>query len=152
MPTSTATIDWRLEGDFLARRYSRAHTVTFAHGLTVPGSSATAIVPLPWSREDALDPESAFTASLSACHMLWFLDLAAQAGFVVAAYRDAAEGLLAKNAEGQLVMTRVVLRPAIAFTGDRRPSPAELADLHHRAHAECFIANSVKTEVVVETP
>jgi organic hydroperoxide reductase OsmC/OhrA len=145
-----ATVDWRLEGDFLARRYSRAHTLTFEHGLVVPGSPAISVVPLPYSREGALDPEAAFTGSISACHMLWFLDVACQAGFTVASYCDEAEGVLAKNAQGKLAMTRVVLRPRIEFAGDKRPSSQELKHLHHRAHEECFIANSVKTEVVIE--
>ena len=105
----------------------------------------------PYARPDAVDPEGAFTASLSACHMLWFLDLAAQAGFVVAAYRDDAEGTLAKGADGKWRMQRVALRPRIDFMGNQ-PTPAELADLHHRAHDACFIANSVTTEVVVEAP
>jgi organic hydroperoxide reductase OsmC/OhrA len=148
--TFHAAVDWRLDGDFPTRRYSRAHTLTFDHTLTVPGSPATSIVRPPYSQAGALDPESAFTGAISACHMLWFLDFASRAGFVVAAYHDEAEGTLAKDDAGKLVMTRVVLRPAIELAGDRRPTPEELADLHHRAHDACFIANSVKTEVVVE--
>ena len=150
MSTYRATVDWRLEGDFLGRRYSRAHTLGFEGGLRVPGSASPRIVPLPRSVEGALDPEAAFTASLSACHMLWFLDFAAQAGFVAEAYRDEAEGTLARGTDGKLVMTRVVLRPAVRFSGERRPDAAELEALHHKAHDACFIANSVKTEVVVE--
>jgi organic hydroperoxide reductase OsmC/OhrA len=150
MATYRATVDWRLEGDFRAGRYSRAHTLSFDNGLTVPGSASTHIVPLPYSREDALDPEAAFTASLSACHMLWFLDFAARAGFEVAAYRDEAEGTLAKGADGKVAMTCVVLRPRIVFGGSRQPSTAEIETLHHKAHEACFIANSVKTEVRVE--
>jgi organic hydroperoxide reductase OsmC/OhrA len=150
LSTYKATVDWRLEGDFPRRRYSRAHTLTFSGGLTVPGSASPHIVPAPFSREDAIDPEAAFTASLSACHMLWFLDLAARSGFTAASYHDEAEGVLAANAEGKQAMTRVTLRPAVTFEGDRRPTPAELAALHHAAHEACFIANSVKTDVVVE--
>ncbi len=150
MPKFHVKVDWRLEGDFLKKRYSRAHEVSFEHGLKVPGSPAISVVPLPWSREGAMDPEAAFTASLSQCHMLWFLDFAAQSGFVVAAYEDEAEGELAKNAEGKWVMRRVALRPKIDFMGDKRPSPAELEALHEKAHDACFIANSVKSEVVVE--
>jgi len=145
------TVDWTLDGDFPARRYSRAHTITFAGGLIVPGSASTQVVPPPWARADAVDPEAAFTASLSACHMLWFLDFAAQAGLTVSAYRDEAEGTLAKGDDGRWRMTRVALRPQITFP-HRRPTPAELDDLHHRAHEACFIANSVTTEVVVEAP
>jgi organic hydroperoxide reductase OsmC/OhrA len=145
-----ATIDWVLDGDFLARRYSRAHSLTFDGGLTVPGSSSPSVVPLPWSREDAIDPEAAFTAALSSCHMLWFLDLASRAGFVVTSYRDEAVGTLGKDSDGKWAMTRVMLRPKVVFAGDRTPSLAALEELHHRAHQECFIANSVKTEVAVE--
>jgi organic hydroperoxide reductase OsmC/OhrA len=97
----------------------------------------------------AMDPEQAFVAALSACHMLWFLDLAARAGFVAERYRDEAEGTLAPGADGKQLMTRVALRPRIVWTG-RPPTTEELAGLHHAAHAECFIANSVKSEVVIE--
>jgi organic hydroperoxide reductase OsmC/OhrA len=150
MSTYRTTVDWTWDGgEFTRRRYSRQHTVGFG-ALTVPGSASPHIVPLPYSNADAMDPEAAFTASLSSCHMLWFLDIAARAGFTVASYRDAAEGTLAKGDGGKLVMTRVVLRPAVTFAGDNQPTPADLAALHHKAHEECFIANSVKTEVVVE--
>ena len=153
MSVHRATIDWSLDdGDFLKRRYSRAHTLSFDGGVEVAGSPSPHIVPAPFLRADAVDPESAFTASLSACHMLWFLDLAARAGFVVASYRDEAEGTLGRNGAGKMAMTRVALRPAIAFTGERRPTAEELAGLHHAAHEACFIANSVTTEVVVEGP
>ena len=150
MSTYRATIDWAFEGeDFLRHRYSRAHTIAFEGGPEVPGSASPHIVRPPWSKAGAMDPEAAFTACLSSCHMLWFLDIAARAGFSVASYRDEAEGTLAKGEGDKLVMTRVVLRPAVAFDG-KTPTPAELAHLHHRAHEECFIANSVKTEVVIE--
>jgi organic hydroperoxide reductase OsmC/OhrA len=152
MSTYRATVDWKSDGgDFLKHRYSREHTIAFDGGLTVPGSASPHIVRAPYSRADALDPEAAFTASLSACHMLWFLDIAARAGFAVASYHDDAEGTLADRGDGKLVMTRVVLRPEVRVEGERQPTFAELAHLHHRAHEECFIANSVKTEVVVET-
>ncbi|HXU99028.1 MAG TPA: OsmC family protein [Caulobacteraceae bacterium] len=152
MSAHRATVGWRLgDGeDFLKRRYSRVHTLGFEGGAEVKGSPATAIVPAPWSAVDGVDPESAFTAALSACHMLWFLDHAARAGFVVASYVDEAEGTLGRNGAGKLAMTRVVLRPAIEFSGDKRPTPEDLDRLHHAAHADCFIANSVTTEVVVE--
>jgi organic hydroperoxide reductase OsmC/OhrA len=144
------TVDWALgEGDFLAREYSRAHTLRFEGGVEVAGSASPHIVPAPFSRADAVDPEGAFTASLSACHMLWFLDLASRAGWVAASYRDEAEGTLGRNAAGKMAMTKVVLRPAVAFTGERRPTAEEIAKLHHAAHEACFIANSVTTEVVV---
>jgi organic hydroperoxide reductase OsmC/OhrA len=148
-----AGVSWTLaEGGeaFLAGRYSRAHTLGFDDGLEVPGTPSPSVVPAPWSRTAALDPEAAFTAAISACHMLWFLDLARQAGFVVASYQDDASGTLARVARGKMAMTRVVLRPRIAFGGDKTPAASEVADLHHRAHELCFIANSVTTEVVVE--
>ncbi len=151
MSVHRATVEWALDGGgFLKRRYSRAHTLCFDGGVTVAGTPSPHIVPAPFLRADAVDPEAMFTASLSACHMLWFLDLAARAGFTVAAYRDAAEGTLGKSAAGKTAMTRVVLRPAIDFVADPRPTPDEIAALHHAAHDACFIANSVTTEVVVE--
>ena len=151
MATYRARIDWRLgEGeDFLRGRYSRGHTLTFDGGLTVPGSSSPHVVPLPWSVEAAADPEELFTASLSNCHMLWFLHKAREAGFAAASYVDEAEGVMGQNAAGQQVMTRVTLRPRVEWAGDT-PDPARLQALHHAAHDACFIANSVKTEVVVE--
>jgi organic hydroperoxide reductase OsmC/OhrA len=115
----------------------------------VPGTAGPANVNPRYSMDGAMDPEQAFVAALSACHMLWFLDIAARAGFVAASYRDAAEGALAPGADGRRQMTRVVLRPRIEWTG-RAPTEAELADLHHEAHEACFIANSVKSEVVIE--
>jgi organic hydroperoxide reductase OsmC/OhrA len=143
------TVSWALAGgDFLRRRYSRVHTLTFEDGVEVAGSASPSVVPAPWSSAEAVDPEGAFTASLSACHMLWFLDHAARAGFTVRSYVDDAEGTLARLGSGKFAMTRVVLRPRIEFAAD--PTTAELAALHHAAHADCFIANSVTTEVVVE--
>jgi len=150
LSTYVATVDWRRAGDFASRRYSRGHTLGFEGGLTVPGTAGPANVNPRYAVEGALDPEQAFTASIAACHMLWFLDIAARAGFLVEAYRDEAEGTLAAGPGGKQMMTRVVLRPEVAFAGARRPAPEELADLHHRAHEECFIANSVTSEVVIE--
>ena len=149
MSTYRATTSWRREGDFASRRYSRVHQISFDGGLVVPGTAGPANVNARYSMEAAMDPEQAFVAALSACHMLWFLDLAARAGFVASAYRDEAEGTLAPGPEGKQLMTRVVLRPRIDWTG-RAPTAEELEDLHHRAHEECFIANSVKSEVVIE--
>lgn len=142
---------WSREGQpFADRRYSRRHRLRFDGGIEVPGSSSPQVVPLPMSDAAAIDPEEAFVASLSACHMLWFLDIACRAGWIVDDYRDAAIGVMARNAEGKLAMTRVTLRPAVRFGGGRAPDAAELARLHHEAHEECFIASSVKTEVVCE--
>jgi len=150
LSTYRATVDWRLEGDFASRRYSRVHTLSFDAGLTVPATAGPANVNPRYGRADALDPEQAFVASLSSCHMLWFLDVAAQAGFLVAAYRDEAEGVLEAGPDGKVMMTRVTLRPKAEFTGERRPTPAELANLHHRAHEACFIASSVKSQVLIK--
>ena len=149
MSTYRATTTWRCEGDFASRRYSRVHQISFDGGLVVPGTAGPANVNPRYSMEGAMDPEQAFVAALSACHMLWFLDLAAQAGFAAERYRDEAEGVLEPGPSGKPVMTRVALRPRIAWSG-RAPTPAERADLHHRAHEECFIANSVTSEVVIE--
>ena len=151
MSVHRATVDWALgEGDFAKGRYSRLHTIGFEGGISIPGSASPAVVPAPWSSGEAVDPEAAFTAALSACHMLTFLDIARRAGFAITAYRDEAEGTLARVARGKLAVTRVVLRPVIAWAGEQRPTPEELDALHHQAHELCFIANSVTTEVVVE--
>ncbi|HYF56971.1 MAG TPA: OsmC family protein [Salinarimonas sp.] len=146
-----ATIRWaREEGAvFTDGRYSRAHDWTFDGGVVVPGSPSPHVVPLPWSREDAVDPEEAFVAAASSCHMLTFLHLASKRRFVVDSYEDRAVGVMTKNAAGRLFVSRIVLDPTIAFSGERQPSPDEIADLHHLAHRECFIANSVLTEIVV---
>jgi organic hydroperoxide reductase OsmC/OhrA len=149
LSTYRATVDWRCEGDFASRRYSRVHQISFHGGLTVPGTAGPANVNPRYSMDGAMDPEQAFVASLSACHMLWFLDLATRAGFVAASYRDEADGTLAPGPDGKQTMTRVTLRPRIDWTG-AAPTAEALADLHHRAHEECFIANSVKSEVVIE--
>jgi organic hydroperoxide reductase OsmC/OhrA len=151
MKPHRATIVWTHDGgDFLKRRYSRVHTVAFEHGLEVVGSAATSVVPKPFAIDEAVDPEAMLTASLSACHMLTFLDVAARAGFQIAGYRDEAEGALGKLPSGRYAVTRVVLRPQITWAGDKEPTAEELADLHHKAHDACFISNSVTTEVVVE--
>ena len=148
MATYTAEVIWSRSGQpFLDNRYSRRHVLRFDGGLDVPGSSSPHVVPLPYSAADAVDPEEAFVSALSSCHMLWFLSIAARQGFVVDHYHDSAEGILAPAADGKLVMTVVTLRPAVSFSGDRRPTPAELDRLHHQAHDECYIANSVKSEV-----
>jgi organic hydroperoxide reductase OsmC/OhrA len=118
--------------------------------VSVPASASSHIVPAPWSVEANVDPEEAFVASLSSCHMLWFLHLAQVGGFVVQSYIDKAAGVMAKNEEGKLAMTEVILRPEVQFADDARADVAQLEALHHAAHDECFIANSVKTEVRVE--
>jgi organic hydroperoxide reductase OsmC/OhrA len=153
MTDYTATVEWqRGDAAFTDKRYSRAHTWRFDGGAVVRGSSSPHSVPLPWSDAGAVDPEEAFVASLSSCHMLWFLSIAAARGYRVDDYRDEAVGTMARNGEGRMAMTRVRLRPAVTFSGEPRPSPAEMAAMHHEAHEQCFIANSVRTEVTCEPP
>jgi organic hydroperoxide reductase OsmC/OhrA len=147
----TALIRWQLgDADFLGKRYSRAHTWTFDGGAVVPASSSPLVVPLPQSDASAVDPEEAFVASLSSCHMLWFLDIAARAGHAVERYEDAAEGRMGRNAAGKLVVDLVTLRPRVRFAGAGGPDATALAALHHAAHAECFLANSVRCEIRCE--
>ena len=151
MSTYTATIRWSRtgDGDFTKGQYSRAHEWHFDGGSVVPASASPHIVPHPHSDVNGVDPEEAFVASLSSCHMLFFVDFARRAGLVVDSYVDEAEGVMEKNRAGKMAMTRVTLRPRIEWGGES-PGEAALADLHHRAHDACFIANSVKTEVTVE--
>ena len=115
----------------------------------VPGSASPHAVPPPLSVEAAVDPEEAFVAALSSCHMLWFLSVAAERGLVVESYEDNAEGIMGKNAEGRIAMTKVTLRPHVKF-GGAAPSDEEIDEIHHLAHDKCFIANSVKTIVTIE--
>ncbi|MDH4392812.1 MAG: OsmC family protein [Aquabacterium sp.] len=151
MSTHTATIAWQRDGQpFTDRRYRRHHQWRFDGGAVVAGSSSPQVVPLPMSDAAAVDPEEAFVASLSSCHLLWFLDIACRAGWVVDSYQDDATGLLAPDANGQLAMTVVTLRPQVGFAGAYQPDAAEIARLHHAAHAACFIANSVRTDVRCE--
>jgi organic hydroperoxide reductase OsmC/OhrA len=151
MAQYTSTVLWQRDNAaFADHRYSRRHAWHFDGGAVVPASSSPHVVPVPYSDPAGVDPEEAFVASLSSCHMLWFLDIAARAGWVVDSYRDEAVGVMARNSEGQLAMTRVTLRPAVHFGAGRSPTPQELQELHHRAHASCFIASSVRTEVLCE--
>jgi organic hydroperoxide reductase OsmC/OhrA len=148
-----ALIHWaRGDAVFTDNRYSRGHTWRFDGGIEVPASSSPSVVRTPFSIEAAVDPEEAFVAALASCHMLWFLNLAAEEGWCVDDYRDAATGAMGKNAEGRMAMLRVTLRPRVSFCGARRPDQLALETLHHRAHEACFIANSVKTDVRVESP
>jgi organic hydroperoxide reductase OsmC/OhrA len=151
MSIYTATIRWTRtgDGDFTKGQYSRAHEWAFDGGAVVPASASPHVVPAPWSDAAGVDPEEAFVASLSSCHMLFSLDFARRAGFVVENYVDEAEGVLEKRSDGKMAMTRVTLRPYVTW-GGHPPDEAVIADLHHRAHEACFIANSVTTEVVVE--
>jgi organic hydroperoxide reductase OsmC/OhrA len=151
MSAYTVTVAWhRGAAKFTDDKYSRAHTWAFDGGVEVPASSSPAVVALPWSQAQAVDPEEAFVASLSSCHMLWFLSIAARRGFCVDSYVDAAVGLMGRNPAGKLAMTVVTLRPKVVFAGDRIPTDEEIGAMHHKAHAECYIANSVTTEVRCE--
>jgi len=149
--TYTATIRWERNGArFTDGKYSRAHTWSFDGGMTVPASSSPLVVPAPLSDTSAVDPEEAFVASLSACHFLFFIYFAQRGGFVVDRYTDEAAGTMEKNAQGRSWMSRVTLRPRVEFSGDKVPTAEQIAEMHHKAHDECYIANSVKSEVVVE--
>jgi organic hydroperoxide reductase OsmC/OhrA len=146
-----ATISWQRDGaKFTDNRYSRGHRWSFDGGIELPASASPHVVPLPLSVEAAVDPEEAFVASLASCHMLFFLSYAAREGFIVESYRDQALGVMAKDAEGRIAMTRVTLRPDVRFGGERRPTAADIDRLHHESHESCFIANSVKSEVRCE--
>ena len=146
-----ATIDWHRDGSaFTDNRYSRSHRWLFDGGIEVPASSSPQIVPLPLSRADAVDPEEAFVASLASCHMLWFLSLAAERGYRVDAYRDTAVGVMGRNSDGKLAITKVTLRPRVEFSGDNRPDANALHALHEAAHDSCFLAASVKAQVCCE--
>lgn len=148
-----ATVTWeRGTQPFSDKRYSRAHEWAFDGGLRVPASSSPLSVPLPMSDPAAVDPEEVLVAAASSCHMLFFLGLAAARGFVVDHYRDHAAGILDKDADGRTSMTKIVLRPDIAFSGARQPDAQELAALHHTAHAQCYIANSIKADITIEEP
>jgi organic hydroperoxide reductase OsmC/OhrA len=147
MSEHKATIDWERETpDFAYETYDRDHDWIFDAGVTVRASANPAYL----GSETYVDPEEAFVASLSSCHMLTFLAIAARKRYVLDSYHDEAVGVLAKDAAGRLAVTRVTLRPQVRFGGDRVPGPEELRQLHEQAHHACFIANSVKTEIVVE--
>ena len=143
-----ATVLWR-RGDqpFIDNKYTRGHVWRFDEGVEIPASSSPLVLPN-YSVAAAVDPEEAFVASLSSCHMLFFLNVAARAGFRVDSYEDAAVGEMAKNESGKVYVAKVTLTPRIVFSGGKRPSEADIAALHHKSHEECFIANSVKTEIV----
>jgi organic hydroperoxide reductase OsmC/OhrA len=151
MSEYNVTVHWERQNQvFTDNRYSRSHTWTFDGGVEVPASSSPHVVPLPYSNASAVDPEEAFVAALSSCHMLCFLSIAAKRGFRVDSYADDALGILEKDPSGRFAMTRVTLRPQANFSGDHLPTEPELQDMHHQAHEECFIASSVKTDVRCE--
>jgi len=147
-----AEISWKRQGaQFSDRRYSRGHEWSFDGGVKIMASASPLVVPIPYSVVEAVDPEEALVASAASCHMLWFLSIAAGRGFVVENYVDKAMGIMEKNSEGKLAITRITLRPKVEFSVGRAPSAEELRSLHNSAHDECYIANSLKSEIVIES-
>jgi organic hydroperoxide reductase OsmC/OhrA len=145
-----ATVEWRGTGpDFLKGKYSRDHVWKFDGGVTVPASAALSVVPAPYANPANVDPEEAFVAAIASCHMLTFLHVARKDGFQIESYEDNAVGLMSNNERGVPWVSSVALNPKIVYGGGKSPSAEELARLHHLAHEQCFIANSVKTEIVV---
>jgi organic hydroperoxide reductase OsmC/OhrA len=151
MSEHKATIRWNSAGlDFLKGKYSREHIWTFDGGLSIPASPSPSVVPTPYSNPANVDPEEAFVAAISSCHMLTFLYLASKEGFQVDSYEDRAVGIMTKNEKGTPWVSLVTLHPQVVYSGAKRPTRAEEERAHHMAHEQCFIANSIKTEVVVE--
>lgn len=149
--TYKATVHWqRPEGAvFTDNKYSRAHEWRFDEGLVVPASPAPSSVPPPWSQANAVDPEEALVAACSSCHMLFFLAFAGKRGFVIDSYADNAVGVMTRNDAGKLYISEIMLDPQIVWTGEKRPSEADIAALHERAHAECYIAHSIRATVTI---
>jgi organic hydroperoxide reductase OsmC/OhrA len=147
-----ATIRWFASPgeDFAKGQYSRGHSWNFDGLTNVAASASPHIVPMPWANPDAVDPEEAFVASAASCHMLFFLDFSRRAGLIITGYDDVAEGLMEKGADGKMRITRITLRPKIVWSGDP-PDQAQIDELHHKSHEACFIANSITSEVVVES-
>ncbi len=151
MATHSATISWTRTGpDFLKGQYSREHTWSFDGGMVVAASASPSIVRLPYSNPASVDPEEAFVAALSSCHMLTYLYEASKLGFQVDAYQDEAIGTMGKNAKGVPWVAAVVLHPKITYSGEKLPSARDEEHLHHVAHEQCYVANSVLTHVTVE--
>jgi organic hydroperoxide reductase OsmC/OhrA len=149
MSEHRATIAWeRRSSEFAYNTYNRSHTVDYGGGIRVPATAAPANIPPTAIEGHGMDPEQAFVGALSSCHMLWFLHMACRANYVVDRYEDEASGVLEKNAEGRMAITRVTLRPVVRFAG-RAPSAEEHAQLHEGAHQRCFVSNSVTTDVTI---
>jgi len=144
-----AWISWRADGDFAANSYSRRHHWRFDGGAEVLASASPDVVPVPRSDPAGVDPEEALVASAASCHMLWFLDLARQAGLVVTGYEDEAVAEMGRVGPGKIAITRITLHPRIAFAGNP-PEHATLDRLHHEAHERCFIANTLNCPIIVE--
>jgi organic hydroperoxide reductase OsmC/OhrA len=147
-----AVIKWRRTGpDFLRGKYSREHVWIFDGGVTVPASPSPHVVPTPWSNPEHVDPEEAFVAAISSCHMLTYIFLASKHGFQIDSYEDEAVGVMTKNKKGVPWVSSVTLHPEILYSGDKIPTRADTKRLHHLAHEQCFIAQSIKTEVTVRS-
>ncbi|HKW91423.1 MAG TPA: OsmC family protein [Methylomirabilota bacterium] len=153
MAEHKATVRWALgSGEFLKGRFSREHTWTFDGGATVPASASPGVVPAPYANPAGVDPEEAFVAAIASCHLMTYLHVASRQGFVVERYEDEAVGVVRKNERGAIWVAAVTLHPRIVYGGDTRPTPEDEHRLHELAHEQCFIANSVKTEITVEPP
>jgi organic hydroperoxide reductase OsmC/OhrA len=151
MTDHTAVVLWDRQGAvFTDRRYSRGHRWQFDGGIEIAASSSPHVVPVPLSTVEAVDPEEAFVASLSSCHMLWFLSIAAGHRIVVDSYRDQATGSMGRDASGSLWMAQVTLRPRVHFIGRHRPEAERVLAMHHEAHEQCFLARSVRTGIRIE--
>jgi organic hydroperoxide reductase OsmC/OhrA len=147
-----AKVNWVRDANenYLDNKYSRGHEWIFDGGVTVQASSSPHVVPVPYSVEENVDPEEAFVASLSSCHMLFFLSIAAKRRYVVDSYVDDAIGTMEKDSDNNISMTKVTLRPHVQFSGDKNPTRGQLEKMHQQPHEQCFIANSVKTKIVTE--
>lgn len=145
----TATVEWRLQGNFNAKQYSRAHTITFDSGTVLQASSSPFVVPLPYSDASAVDPEELFAASVASCHMLWFLALAAERGLAINTYSDTAQACMVRNETGTLWVSEVHLYPVIGWAEVPPPTEQEIQMLHREAHQKCFIAQSIRSLVVI---
>ncbi len=152
MSQHTAKVEWILKSDenFLDNQYSRGHLWHFDGGTSVAASAAPSVVPAPYSVAENVDPEEAFVAALSSCHMLFFLSIAAKKKFIVLQYTDEAFGIMGKNEAGKVAMTHVTLRPKVVFSPKNVPSLSQLERIHHLSHENCFIANSVNTKINTE--
>jgi organic hydroperoxide reductase OsmC/OhrA len=147
----TASIFWKKKKaeSFTDNKYSRAHTWVFDGGVKLPASASPQVVPLPMSDESAVDPEEAFVAAISSCHMLFFLSIAASSNFIIETYYDQAEGIMSKNEHGQMIMGDIILKPKIVFSGTTIPTAEQIAELHDSAHHKCYLANSIKSTIKI---
>ncbi len=147
----TASIFWKKKETecFTDNKYSRGHTWVFDGGVELPASASPQVVPLPMSNESAVDPEEAFVAAISSCHMLFFLSIAASSNYIIETYDDQAEGIMSKNEHGQMVMGDIILKPKIVFSGTTIPTAEQIAELHNSAHHKCYLANSIKSTIKI---